>query len=150
MKPGPMLCHDSRMKASTGSNDRHPAAPAIALAIVACGACTAALAEDTPPRRGTAAILEGSAPSDWRDLDAGNTLYMELDRGRVIIELAPRLAPQHVANIKALVREGFFDGLAIYRAQDNWVVQWGDADEKRVPRTARTSLAPEFTKGNKK
>ena len=133
------------MKIPTPFSHRHPAGPAVALAFVAGTFCAATLAEDAPPRRGMAAILESSAPSDWRDLDVGNTLYMELDRGRVIIELAPRLAPQHVANVKALVREGFFDGLAIYRAQDNWVVQWGDADEKRVPRDARTSLAPEFT-----
>ena len=133
------------MKTPTPFDIRPPAGLTIALAFVACAVCAKTLAEEAPPHRGTAAILEGSAPSDWRDLDAGNTLYMELDRGRVIIELAPRLAPLHVANIKALVREGFFDGLAIYRAQDNWVVQWGDADEKRVPRTARTSLAPEFT-----
>ena len=92
-----------------------------------------------------AAILEAAAPSDWRELAAEDTLYLDLDRGRVIIELAPRLAPQHVANIKALVREGYFDGLAFYRAQDNYVVQWGDADEQRVPRAAKTSLPPEFT-----
>lgn len=92
-----------------------------------------------------AAILAASAPSDWRELAAEHTLYLDLDRGRVIIELAPRLAPQHVANIEALVREGYFDGLAFYRAQDNYVVQWGDADEQRVPRTAKTSLPPEFT-----
>ena len=98
-----------------------------------------------PPTRSMAAILEAAAPSDWRELAAEDTLYLDLDRGRVIIELAPRLAPQHVANIKALVREGYFDGLAFYRAQDNYVVQWGDADEQRVPRTARTSLPPEFT-----
>lgn len=102
-------------------------------------------AAEPPPARGMAAVLEASAESDWREPSAGDTLYLDLDRGRVIIELAPRLAPRHVANIKALVREGYFDGLALYRAQDNYVVQWGDADEQRVPREAKTSLDPEFT-----
>jgi peptidylprolyl isomerase len=106
-----------------------------------------ARAEDPPPTpaRGVAEVLAASGPADWRPLDDENTVYLELDSGRVVIELAPWLAPQHVANIKALVREGYFDGLAIYRAQDNWVVQWGDADERRKPKSARAFLQPEFT-----
>ena len=63
---------------------------------------------------------------------------------RVVIELAPQFAPSHVANILALVREQYFDGLAIMRVQDNYVVQWGDADGKRPLRTAKKTLAPEF------
>jgi hypothetical protein len=73
-------------------------------------------------------ILAASKPSDWRPLDPENTLYLELTSGRVVIELAPAFAPRHVANVKALVREGYFNGLAIVRSQDNYVVQWGDPD----------------------
>ncbi|HKZ73364.1 MAG TPA: peptidylprolyl isomerase, partial [Steroidobacteraceae bacterium] len=91
-------------------------------------------------------VLGASAPSDWRPLDAANTLYLELASGRVVIELAPGFAPRHAANIRALVREGFFDGLAINRSQDNFVVQWGDADNTRKPRTAQRTLAAEFTR----
>ena len=61
---------------------------------------------------------------------------MELPAGRVIIELAPRFAPQHVANIKQLVAEKFFDGLAVVRVQDNFVAQWGDADKTAPARAA--------------
>jgi peptidylprolyl isomerase len=98
----------------------------------------------------TADVLAGSTASDWRALDTDNTLYLELERGRVVIELAPRFAPGHVANIKALVREGYFDSLAIIRSQDNYVVQWGDpdgADEaKRKPiENAKRTLPAEFT-----
>ncbi|HEY8509080.1 MAG TPA: peptidylprolyl isomerase, partial [Steroidobacteraceae bacterium] len=75
-----------------------------------------------------------------------NTLYMELDSGRVVIELAPHFAPRHVANIKTLVREKFFDGLAIVRVQENYVVQWGDADNKREIRKAQRALKAEFTR----
>ncbi len=62
----------------------------------------------------------------WRGLDVDNTLIMQLESGDVVIELAPQFAPKHVANIKTLVREGYFDGSAIIRSQDNYVVQWGD------------------------
>jgi peptidylprolyl isomerase len=71
-------------------------------------------------------VLEAAAPSDWRALDPERTLYVELPGGRVVIELAPEFAPRHVENVKKLAREGYFDGLAVLRSQDNYVVQWGD------------------------
>jgi len=94
-------------------------------------------------------ILASSKPADWRSLDPENTLYLELTNGRVVIELAPAFAPQHVANVKALVREHYFDGLAIIRCQDNYVVQWGDPDaekpeSKRKLKNAKPTLPPEF------
>jgi peptidylprolyl isomerase len=91
-------------------------------------------------------ILDHSPPTDWRTLDPRNTLYLQLAKGRVVIELAPAFAPHHVANIEALVREGYFDGLAIVRAQDNYVVQWADPDTKRSVGSARQTLEAEFTR----
>ena len=87
-----------------------------------------------------------SKPADWRPLDPENTLYLDLASGRVVIELAPAFAPRHAANIKTLVREGYFDGLTINRAQDNYVVQWGDPDQKRPIGSAKPTLASEFTR----
>ncbi|HMT37183.1 peptidylprolyl isomerase [Thermomonas sp.] len=128
-------------------------AAALALAVA-----TPALAQDaaTPPKRKSAKEIIDAAPaSAWRDLDPANTLYMELPAGRVVIELAPGFAPEHVANIKALAKGGFWDGLALYRSQDNFVVQWGDADgddkAKAKPLTAgaRDHLPAEFTRSDK-
>src|SRR5262245_21144874 len=65
-------------------------------------------------------VLAESKPADWRALDPANTLYMELERGRVIIELAPQFAPKHVANIRSLVRQQYFDAQRINRSQDNF------------------------------
>jgi peptidylprolyl isomerase len=107
-------------------------------------AATVAAAADAPQPRTMSEVLAASKPSDWRELDPRRTMYLELATGRVIIELAPQFAPSHVANVIALVREGYFDGLAIMRAQDNYVVQWGDADGKRQIREARRTLAAEF------
>jgi peptidylprolyl isomerase len=87
------------------------------------------------------ALLSGSPAEDWRSPDPENTLYLQLSRGRVVIELAPRVAPVHVANIKALARARYFDGLAIVRVQDNYVVQWDDPDHKRpVPATIHPAV----------
>lgn len=101
--------------------------------------------EPVPPKPLTMTdVIAASKPSDWRPLDADNTLYVELPSGRVVIELAPAFAPNHVANIKALVRENYFDGLAIIRSHDNYVVQWGDPDGKREIKNAKKTLPAEF------
>jgi peptidylprolyl isomerase len=89
-------------------------------------------------------VLAASKPSDWQPLDPEKTLYMQLPEGRVIIQLAPQFAPRSVANIKALVRAGYFDGLAIERVQDDFVTQWGDADHKRALGAAEHSVPAEF------
>lgn len=90
-------------------------------------------------------LLENAPSADWRSPDPDNTLYLQLPAGRVIVELAPRIAPLHVANIRTLVRAHYFDGLAIVRVQDNYVVQWGDPDRRHtVPEGVRL-VAPEFT-----
>lgn len=102
-----------------------------------------------PRPRTMAELLVASQPSDWRSLDPERTLYLDLAAGRVVLELAPAFAPRHVDNIKALVREGYFDGLAINRVQDNFVVQWGDPDGKREIRTAQRTLPAEFTRALK-
>jgi len=96
---------------------------------------------DKPPT--TAQVMESATPADWRRPDPANTLYMELAGGRVVIELAPRFAPLHVANIKQLVAEKFFDGLAVVRVQDNFVAQWGDADKTRPGPSALRKLPDE-------
>lgn len=104
-----------------------------------------------PARAETMAeVLAASAAADWRPLDPDRTLVMTLPAGPVVIELAPAFAPNHVANIKALVREGYFDGLAVTRVQDGFVVQWGDPGALKSPprprpiRTARATLPAEF------
>lgn len=105
-----------------------------------------ALAADAPPRAPTMAeVLAASQPSDWRSLDPEYTLYLQLASGRVVIELAPAMAPAHAENIRRMVREKYFDGLAFVRSQDNFVVQWGDPDGKRPLGSARDRLPPEFT-----
>ncbi|MCD6035969.1 MAG: peptidylprolyl isomerase [Rickettsiales bacterium] len=58
--------------------------------------------------------------------DMENTLYMELSSGRVVITMRPDLAPKHVARIKELVRQGFYDGVVFHRVIDGFMAQTGD------------------------
>ena len=116
---------------------------AIATAAFTAGAPAADTASMS--RRTTAEVIAAAGPADWRAPDPANTIYLQIAAGRVVIELAPDFAPQHAENIRTLIREGYFDGLAIIRSQDNFVVQWGDAEGKRPLRSARSSVPPEFT-----
>ena len=122
----------------------NPGATPALVALAAALSISAATA-DAPPARTMAEVLAASVPADWRVPDPADTLYLDLDTGRVVIELAPAFAPEHVANIRRLVRQGYYDGLAIVRAQDNFVVQWGDPGGKRPLGAARATLPPEFT-----
>lgn len=125
---------------------------AVVLLTLLCANATAQDASAPPKTRSPQAILDAAPASAWRDLDPANTLYMELPGGRVIIELAPDFAPQHVANIKTMAKGGFWDGLTVYRSQDNFVVQFGDAEgeeagkAKPYPAITRTHLPAEFTR----
>jgi peptidylprolyl isomerase len=58
--------------------------------------------------------------------DPENTLLMETSKGPVVIEMRPDLAPGHVARIKELAREGFYDGLKFHRVIGGFMAQTGD------------------------
>lgn len=121
----------------------------VLLSVFTAAAGAALPAAEKRPYRSSQQILEASPASHWRMLDPDRTLYLELASGRVVIELAPQFAPEHVANIKTLAREHFWDGTSIYRAQDNFVVQFGDADGEDPAKAkplgaARTHLPAEF------
>ncbi|MES2324871.1 MAG: peptidylprolyl isomerase [Pseudomonadota bacterium] len=126
---------------------KHITLATLVAAMALAGMAHGASAKPLPEKPTVGDIVKASAPGEWRALDPANTLYMDTKMGRVVIELAPAFAPRHADNIKLMVREQYFDGLAIIRSQDNWVVQWGDPDEKnpRPFKTAKSKLAGEFT-----
>src|ERR1700677_3025342 len=124
------------------SHRRPAAATALAGGLMMFGLGAAADLEAKPVT--VADLLAGSPAADWRVPSPEDTLYLELPHGRVVIELATRAVPQHAANIKALARAHYFDGLAVIRAQDNYVVQWDDETHRRpLPPSVRPSV--EFT-----
>ncbi|MBV8909572.1 MAG: peptidylprolyl isomerase [Gammaproteobacteria bacterium] len=92
----------------------------------------------------TAEILAASAPSDWRPLDPQHTLYLDLGTGRVVLELVPQFAPRNVANVEALTRGNYYDGLPLFRVQDNYVVEWGDLERRKPVGAARRTVGAEF------
>ena len=105
-------------------------------------------AADAASKKTMAEVLEAATPADWRPLDPARALYVELPSGRVVVELAPEFAPRHVENVVRLVRQGYFDGLHVVRAQENYVVQWGDhaarSERARPLGEARSRLPAEL------
>jgi peptidylprolyl isomerase len=123
----------------------------LVLALAACQHAPTAVADQPLKALTMQDVLDASTPDDWRRLNPENTLYLELDSGRVVIELAPAFAPAHAANIRALARGGYWDGLSINRSHENFVVQWGDANGEDPAKAkplgeAKAKLPAEFTR----
>jgi len=100
---------------------------ALALAFVLCA-----------PTLATAA----SAP------DPQNTLIMDTTKGQVVIQLRPDLAPNHVARVKTLTKEGFYDGTPFHRVIAGFMAQGGDPTGTGMGGSSLPNLKAEFSKAN--
>ena len=70
--------------------------------------------------------LAAVPPTPSKAADLENMLYMDLKYGRVVIEMRPDLAPKHVARIKELVKQGFYNGVPFHRVIAGFMAQTGD------------------------
>ena len=87
-------------------------------------------------------IVAQAPASAWKTIPAEDLLVMDLaNGGRVVIQLAPRFAPVHVANIRALARGAYWNGAMVYRVQDDYVAQWG-LNESDKPWPAGVTAKP--------
>lgn len=77
--------------------------------------------------------------------DLENTLYLDLPGGRVVVEMRPDLAPGHVARIKELAREGFYDGTPFHRVIDGFMAQGGDPTGTGTGGSRKPNLKAEFS-----
>jgi peptidylprolyl isomerase len=76
--------------------------------------------------------------------DTENTLTLNLDTGAVTIQLLPEKAPGHVARIKELAREGFYDGVVFHRVIDGFMAQGGDPTGTGMGGSKKANLKAEF------
>ncbi|MDR3509699.1 MAG: peptidylprolyl isomerase [Caulobacteraceae bacterium] len=88
-----------------------------------CGGALVALALGSSVQ---AAAFTQPAPGDWRPADAENTLVIDTNQGRIIVELIPSVAPLSVERLKVLTRQHFYDGLTFFRVIDDFMDQTGD------------------------
>lgn len=94
------------------------------------------------PAAGQAA---GPAASDWRTPDPQNVLVIDTNKGRVIVEMIPEAAPNHVARLRELTRAGLYDGRKFFRVIDQFMAQTGDPQDTGAGGSDKPDLAAEFT-----
>jgi peptidylprolyl isomerase len=94
--------------------------------------------------KATAAQIAAAAPADaWGAIRPEDLLQIDFADGqRSVIWLASDFAPVHVANIRVIARSGWWGDATVYRVQDNYVTQWGDATEKKPPAPGITARPP--------
>jgi peptidylprolyl isomerase len=78
--------------------------------------------------------------------DPENTLIIETTKGKVVIAMRPDLAPGHVAHIKKLAREGFYDGIVFHRVIEGFMAQTGCPKGSGTGQSSYPNLKAEFSK----
>jgi peptidylprolyl isomerase len=84
-------------------------------------------------------------PANWRRVDPEDLLVLTINGGRVVIELATRFAPAHVAQVKAVARAGHYDGVPFHRVIDDFMAQGGEVSAVYMLSKPYPQLAAEFT-----
>ena len=86
-----------------------------------------------------------AAASDWRTIAPENLLVIDTAKGRILVELDPRVAPRHVERIRTLSDQGFYDGLKFHRVIPGFMAQTGDPEGTGQGGSPLPDLEPEFT-----
>lgn len=107
---------------------------------------TIVLAQDEVETLSPTQIIDNAPADIWRPTDLENTLYMDLPAGTIVIELRPDFAPEHVARIKELTREGFYDGLRFHRVIEGFMAQGGDPKGDGTGGSDKPDLLAEFAR----
>ena len=89
--------------------------------------------------------LPATTAADWRELDLENTLYIKTEHGTFVVEMAPEFAPKHVAQIKKLARQGFYDNIIFHRVIKGFMNQTGDPRGDGTGDSQEPNIDAEFT-----
>ncbi len=82
--------------------------------------------------------------AEWRTPDPENVLVFETSKGRIIVEMTPAAAPNHVERIRSLARAGFYDGLSFFRVIDSFMAQTGDPQNTGIGGSDLPDLQAEY------
>jgi len=128
--------------------------PALLLALLVGGSASARNRGPTPSPADTstaaalapkpAAAIAPPTEADWRTPDPQNVLVIDTTKGRIIFELDPLSAPQAVARVRDLAKQGFYDGRTFFRVIDNFMDQTGDPKENGTGGSTLPNLPAEF------
>jgi len=116
--------------------------------IVLAAALGATLATDVGAKTKPSPAPAAASPpteADWRTPDPQNVLVIDTNKGRILVELNPLVAPQTVARIRELTRDGVYDGRAFFRVLDNFMDQTGDPLDSGGGQSSLPNIPAEFT-----
>lgn len=122
-------------------------APAVlaALLILAGGSAPVWAAQKPAPDAPAPQAVAAPTAADWRTPDPQDILVIDTNKGRILVELAPLAAPNHVARLRELTRKGFYDGRSFFRVIDAFMAQTGDPEDRGTGGSDLPDLAAEFT-----
>jgi peptidylprolyl isomerase len=122
-------------------------AAALAAPCLMLGAGAAAAPAKKPAAAAPAAPAAAGKPgeSDWRTPDPNDVLVIDTNKGRVIVEMVPDVAPKHVEQVRALAHEKFYDGLRFFRVIDKFMAQTGDPQNNGQGGSGKPNIQAEFT-----
>ena len=120
----------------------------VTAALAALATATVAIAQ----RRPAAPAPKAAAPAptapgaaDWRSPDPNNVLVIDTNKGRIVVEMSPEVAPGHVARVRELALEHFYDGQTFFRVVENFMDQTGDPMNNGTGGSSKPDIPPEFT-----
>lgn len=99
----------------------------------------------SPAAPAAASVTPPPGPGDWRPIDAANTLVIDTNQGRILVELYPLLAPATVTQVETLARQHFYDGLTFFRVIDGFMDQTGDPQNTGAGGSTLPNIKAEFT-----
>ena len=120
------------------------------LMLAAALAALAMTAQAAPAGKSTAAAAAAPKPSgpgaaDWRIPDPNDVMVIDTNKGRILVELVPDVAPQNATRIRELAHENFFDGLRFFRVVENFMDQTGDPQNTGQGGSSKPNVPGEFT-----
>ena len=99
----------------------------------------------TPAMPAAAPATSGPGAADWRAPDPNDVLVIDTNKGRIIVEMVPEVAPAHVARMRELAHERFFDGQLFFRVIDNFMDQTGDPQNNGAGGSTKPNVPAEFS-----
>ena len=106
-------------------------------------AALAATPAFSQPKPAPAAAAPSAA--DWRTPKAEDILVIDTNKGRIIVELVPEIAPQFTARVRELALAHFYDGLTFFRVIDDFMAQTGDPENRGTGQSEKPNVPAEFT-----
>ena len=113
--------------------------------LMASALALAALSLPAAAKQAPPPAIGAPAPGDWRTPDPNDVLVIDTNRGRILVELVPEVAPQFAARARELAHEHFYDGLTFFRVIDDFMDQTGDPQNNGQGGSKQPDVPAEFT-----